>query len=51
MPAIYMPPAIEPPAVIESIGMMEIFADGGIIRYGPVLSETILYRLYGGHRH
>jgi hypothetical protein len=52
MPAtIWMPPAIEVPAIVEPVGMLELFADGGIIRFNGVLSETVLYRRYGTERH
>jgi hypothetical protein len=39
-----MPPCIEQPVVIESFGIPEVYGDGGIIRIGDLLAETIVYR-------
>lgn len=49
MSAIWMPPQ---PAVVEPYGVQEVYADGGVIRTtSGMISETILYRRYGGERH
>ena len=46
MGALYVPPSIIEPAVVEDYTAPQIYADGGIVRIGPETCHTICYRAY-----